>query len=278
MWRLGYDIKHHAPNGPIISSPDKPFSSCSNVTLESLDGRPVSKLPLQLNATDAAPKVCSHADRTGDSPDRDRIDGVTGVILAGGVSSRMGANKALLKIGNTPLIETIYRKLCRIFRDVIIITNTPGEYAFIPCRTAPDIFPDVGSIAGLHSGLVNSSTERIFVVACDMPLLNAELIRRLCAVDGEWDAVVPVNDAGYLEPLHAIYARSSLDGIQEALDQGNKSILLLFDRIRIRKVEWEEISGIEGAAESFRNVNTPEDFGAITKRLRGVLRACGSSG
>lgn len=255
-------IDHHAPYGFPMNMPDTPLSSNNNAAPGSSDLNPVRESSLQPYGA----VVRCHAERAGLCQDSSWIDDVTGVILAGGTSSRMGANKALLELDGTPLISVIYGKLSRIFRDIIIITNTPREYAFIPCRTAPDIHPGVGSIAGLHSGLVNCATERIFAVACDMPSLSTELIRRLCAVEGAWDAVVPVNDAGYLEPLHAIYARSSLAGIRELLDRGDKSILKLFDRIRTRKVEWEEIMGVEGAAESFRNVNTPEEFGAIEHR------------
>jgi FdhD protein len=207
--------------------------------------------------------VYSNAGMIEQCPDSEKIEEVTGVILAGGGSRRMGSNKALLKVGGTTLIEVVYRKLVQIFREVIIITNTPEEYAFIPCRKVPDIFPGAGSIAGLHSGLVNSATDRIFAVGCDMPQLDGDLVRRLCTVAGEWDAVVPVNGDGYLEPLHAVYSRSSLSEMEQALKRDDKSILNLFDRIRTRKVEWEEIRDIAGAAASFRNVNTPEEFSEI---------------
>lgn len=207
--------------------------------------------------------VYSHAELIEPYPDSARIEGVTGVILAGGTSRRMGSNKALLPLGEKPLIEGVYRTMAPLFREVLIVTNTPEEYAFIPCRKVADIFPGAGSIAGLHSGLVNSRTDRVFVVACDMPSLNTELVRRLCAMGGEWDAVVATNDAGYLEPLHALYSRSCLKEIQKALENGDKSILNLFERIRTRKVGWEEIKGVEGAPESFRNVNTPREYEEI---------------
>jgi FdhD protein len=208
--------------------------------------------------------VYSHAETIEQYPDADKIAGVTGVILAGGASRRMGSNKALLKMGDTPLIEGVYLTLVPLFRDIAIVTNTPEEYAFLPCRTLADIYPGAGSIAGLHSALANSTTERVFVVACDMPSLNPELVRRLCSIEGEWDAVVPVNADGYLEPLHALYGRTCLNEVQKALEADDKSILNLFDRIRTRKVLWDEIKGIKGAAESFRNVNTPEEYGKIT--------------
>lgn len=218
--------------------------------------------------------VYSHAGMIEQCPGSEKVNNVTGVILAGGASRRMGSNKALLKVDGTPLIERVYRTLLPIFREVVIITNTPDDYAFVPCRKAPDIFPGAGSIAGLHSALVNSATERVFVTACDMPSLSQELLRRICAIQGDWDAIVPVNGDGYLEPLHAIYARSSLYEIEKMLDEGEKSILRLFDRVRTCRVEWEEIKGIEGAAESFRNVNTPGEYGQINDGPPCALNSC----
>ena len=193
------------------------------------------------------------------------LDGITGVILAGGASSRMGRNKALLRLGDATLIEGAYRVLAALFHEVIIVTNTPAEYAFLPCRAVPDVYPGAGSIAGLHAALVHSPTERIFVVGCDMPSLKPELIRHLCAVEGEWDAVVPVNRDGYPEPPHALYSRTFISVVQKALESGDKSIVKLFDRVRTRRVAWEELGEIEGATASFCNVNTPEEYGKIIR-------------
>lgn len=210
--------------------------------------------------------------------DSGRISDVTGVILAGGASRRMGRNKALMKIGGATLIERVYRTLAALFSDVIIVTNTPQEYAFIPCRKVPDIYPGQGSIAGLHAGLFSSSTQRVFIAACDMPFLNPELIRLLCSAAGESDAVIPLNREGLREPLHALYTRTTLPVVQEIIEQGDKSILILLDRVRTRLVTPEGYCSIAGAEESFRNVNTPEEFREVTERLRAVRHACGASG
>lgn len=200
---------------------------------------------------------------TDQCPDSDKIEGVTGAILAGGTSSRMGSDKSLLPFDGIAIIEVIYRKLADLFPEVIIVTNTPEAYAFIPCRKVPDIRPGEGSIAGLHSALLHSTNPKVLVVACDMPLLNPVLIHHLCGIEGEWDAVVPMTEVGYPEPLHALYARSILDEIEAALDRGDKSIRLLYDKIRTRKVSWEEIKGIKGAVDSFRNINTPQEYEKI---------------
>jgi molybdopterin-guanine dinucleotide biosynthesis protein A len=199
---------------------------------------------------------------------------VTGVILAGGTSSRMGRNKALLKIEELTLIERVFTTMTTLFPEVIIVTNTPDSYTFLSCRMVADIYPATGSIAGLHAGLRASSTERIFVAACDMPFLNSTLIRFICKSAEGFDAVVPLNCSGLREPLHALYARSALDIMQQAIEQGDKSIVNLLDRLRTRYVTHDQFRSIPGAEESFRNVNTREEFAEVTKLVQNAQPAC----
>lgn len=208
--------------------------------------------------------VYSHPERIEPYPDDTKIEGVTAVILAGGESRRMGTNKALLKVGDSALIESVYRTLAAIFHEVILVTNTPEEYGFIPCRKVADIYPGAGSIAGLHAGLAASSTERVFVTACDMPYLNPDLIKLLCNISLNADAVVPVNSDGLREPLHAVYATSVLNEIQKSIERDDKSILNLLDRIHTTLVTPEVFQSIPGAEKSFCNVNTPEEYDRIT--------------
>jgi molybdopterin-guanine dinucleotide biosynthesis protein A len=176
----------------------------------------------------------------------------------------MGSNKALLKMNNTALIESVYQTLAMLFHEVLIVTNTPEEYTFIPCRKVADIYPGAGSIAGLHAGLAASVTERIFVSACDMPYLNPDVIRLLCDFAPNADAVVPLNNDGLREPLHAVYATSVLDEVQRAIERDDKSILNLLDRIGTTLVAHENYCAIPDAEKSFCNVNTPEEFNRIT--------------
>ncbi|MBC8017032.1 MAG: formate dehydrogenase accessory sulfurtransferase FdhD [Verrucomicrobia bacterium] len=206
--------------------------------------------------------VYCHPERIELNPEFTRIKGMTGAILAGGTSSRMGTNKALLKVGETALIEQMYRTLAAIFHEVIIVTNSPEKYAFIPCRKVADIYPGAGSIAGLHAAIAHSTSEQVFVTACDMPFINEELIRTLCGMRGDLDAVIPFSEGGQ-EPLHAVYGRSSLAEIQSALERGERKILDILKRLKTRLVSWDEIKHVPGAVDSFRNVNTPEEYAEI---------------
>jgi len=195
-------------------------------------------------------------------PDEAKIEGVSAAILAGGASSRMGTNKALLTVDGVPIISRSYEILARLFHEVIIVTNTPEDYAFLPCRKVPDIHPGLGSIGGLQSALAHSTSSRTFVTACDMPYLDAGLIRLLCTIDETADAVVPLNKEELREPLHAVYSKSALPTIENIIATGDKSILIVLDRVKTRVLELDEIDG----TESFRNVNTPEEYQRLTEK------------
>jgi molybdopterin-guanine dinucleotide biosynthesis protein A len=139
----------------------------------------------------------------------DIITGVTGVILAGGRSSRMGSNKALLPFRGGRFIEAIHRQLRTLFAEVLLVTNTPEQYGFLDCPMVLDLHPGMGALAGLQAGLLHSGTPHIFAVACDMPYLDDTLIRTLSERRHRADVVIPEGPHGP-EPLHAVYGRTCL--------------------------------------------------------------------
>jgi FdhD protein len=193
--------------------------------------------------------------------------GVTAVILAGGGSTRMKSNKALLPYSGELFIERIYRQLAAIFSDVILVTNTPELYSFLPCRKVPDIFPDMGSLAGIHAGLSSSKSPYIFAVACDMPYLNEALIRRLVTGINAQDVVIPESDGG-LEPLHAVYGKTSIPAMEDALSRGKRKIVDCFDRLKTTVIGRDEVAAIDPEFLSFRNINTPEEYFRFRQEIR----------
>ncbi|MFZ2950516.1 MAG: molybdenum cofactor guanylyltransferase [Desulfuromonadaceae bacterium] len=187
------------------------------------------------------------------------IAGVTGVILAGGESSRMGSNKALLPYRGGRFIESIHRQLSGLFDEVLVVTNAPEQFAFLRCRMVSDIYRDMGALAGLHAGLVNSHTPHIFAVACDMPYLNDSLIRALVARRHQGDVIIPESDDG-LEPLHAVYCRSCLPAMETALEAGKRRLVSFFPEIRATIVPGDAVRFVDPDLDSFRNINTPADY------------------
>ena len=187
------------------------------------------------------------------------IPGVTGVILAGGQSSRMGSNKALLPYRGRRFIEAIHHQLSRLFPEVLVVTNTPDQYAFLGCRMVEDLYPGMGALAGLHSGLVHSMTPHIFAVACDMPYLNDAVITSLVARRYQGDLVIAEGEQG-IEPLHAVYCRSCIPAMELSLCSERRRIVSFFDKVRVRLVPRGRIAHLDPDYSSFRNVNTPDDY------------------
>lgn len=184
---------------------------------------------------------------------------MTGVILAGGASSRMGSNKALLPHRNGRIIEGIYRTLAALFKEVIVVTNTPEHYPFLPCRKVPDIYPGCGVVSGVHAGLRHSNDSAVFVVGCDMPLLQGELIQYMTALSEGVDVVIPVSPGGF-EPLHAVYGKGCIPVLEEQIVNGNQRIRSLLPRVRVREVHPDEIALFDQGGDCFTNINTPEDY------------------
>jgi len=196
-----------------------------------------------------------------------KIPGVSGVILAGGKSSRMGSNKALLPYKGGRFIEAIHRQLSEIFEEVLLVTNNPEQYEFLPCRKVADLFPGAGALAGIHSGLYHSGNQAVFAVACDMPYLNNDLVRHLAAQADKDAVIIPEGPAG-LEPLHAVYGKECLAAIEETITSGEKRVMSFFDRVKIIKIDAEQISDFDPSFSSFSNINTPDEY----FRMRGSER------
>lgn len=204
-------------------------------------------------------EVYSHPECLTDHHTTKKISGITGVILAGGESRRMGCDKSLLPVAGARFIDHIYRRMSQLFDEVIIVTNSPGLYDDIDCRKVPDIYSGRGALAGIHSGLYHAQNERIFVAACDMPYLNTDLIRTLCHQAEQGEVVIPQSPNG-LEPLHALYHKSCLGAIENTLDDGRRRIVHFFPRVRVSEVAITAVNAVDPLGKSFRNINTPEEY------------------
>jgi molybdopterin-guanine dinucleotide biosynthesis protein A len=184
---------------------------------------------------------------------------VSGVILAGGKSSRMGGrDKAFLTIEGVTFFERALRVLGRCFRRIVVVTNHPERFAAFRVPIVRDELPSLGPLSGLHAGLGRISTPYAFVTACDMPFLRVEPIRFLVSRLKGQQALVPRWD-GDVQPLHALYATSLRPEIEAAFGRGDRSLRDLLRSVRAEYVEESVMRQVAGAHECFRNVNTPEE-------------------
>jgi molybdopterin-guanine dinucleotide biosynthesis protein A len=184
---------------------------------------------------------------------------MTGIVLSGGENRRMGTDKAFLKVAGFPMIEHVLRALQSVFREIIIVTNAPARYANYKVKVVTDAFDKRGPLTGIYSGLMQSSDEYNFIVACDMPFLNPSLIAYMAGLAEGHDAVVP-SVGGLIEPLHAIYRKRLIPLMEGQIEEDRRRIRELFGRVRVRYVTEEEIDRFDPMRKSFKNLNTPRDY------------------
>jgi len=184
---------------------------------------------------------------------------MTGIVLAGGENSRMGSDKAFLKLDGVTMIERVLLALHTIADQIIVVTNSPQRYGDFDARVVTDKVSKRGPLTGIYSGLVSSKDEYNFIVACDMPFLEHRLISYMTELTGGYDIVVPCMQ-GRMEPLHAIYSKQLLPVIEKRLQENVQQLQGLFSEARIRQVTEEEIDRFDPKRRSFININTPEEY------------------
>ncbi|MEK6572229.1 MAG: molybdenum cofactor guanylyltransferase [Bacteroidota bacterium] len=140
---------------------------------------------------------------------------ITGVILAGGKSRRIGKDKAFLTVDGETFLTRITRTMRSVFEQIYIISND-GSYRFFSLPVFKDLYQGCGPLAGIHAGLLHSRTQASFVVPCDTPFISEELIEYIISFGGHADVVVPMTEEK-LHPLCGLYSRRCLSVIEESL-------------------------------------------------------------
>ena len=189
---------------------------------------------------------------------------MTGIILSGGKSTRMGENKAFIEIEGVPIVSRIYTLFKELFQEVIIVTNQPELFKNFDSKIYSDLLPNKGALGGLFTGLFFSNFQYSFCVACDMPFIKKSLVQYLINnIEGE-DVIVPRAKDG-LQPLHAVYSKNCLDPIKKIMEQGKYKIIDFYNLVSIKIVEEKDFTSLDPLRESFINVNTPEELFMILK-------------
>ena len=187
----------------------------------------------------------------------------TGFVLAGGKSSRMGANKAFLQIEGQSLLERALATLRAVCGEVMI-AGDPALFS-AHAEAVADVVPDCGPLGGIHAALSHSASELNVMLAVDMPLASSTLLCFLIAAAGTSGAMVtvPRTARGY-QPLCAVYHRDFASVAENALGAGKYKIDTTFGGLNLRVVDAAELAAAGFSADCFFNVNTPEDLRAAT--------------
>ena len=192
---------------------------------------------------------------------------VSVAVLAGGLSRRMGRDKALLTLEGRAVIEWVLDRVASLSDDVLLITNAPEKFAHLNIRLVEDVYPGKGSLGGIYTAIHAAYYSYCLVVACDMPFLNTGLLRYLVALAPGYDVVVP-RIAQFPETTHGVYGKRCLEPIRLRLVDDRLKIIGFFDDVQVRYVERDDVARLDPAFRSFLNMNTPDDW----ERVRRIAR------
>ncbi len=188
---------------------------------------------------------------------------ISGVVLAGGQSRRLGRDKAVERVGDEILIERVIHRLSQVTSETVVVVAAEDKAARLPLppwvRTTADLYPGTGSLGGIFTGLAAARGSYSVVVACDMPFLNLGLLRFMLDLISDYDVVVP-RIKGRPEPLHAVYSKSCLEPIERMLVERELKIAGFFEEVNVAFVEEDDISTFDPHHLSFFNINTQRDL------------------
>lgn len=187
-------------------------------------------------------------------------EGLTGIVLAGGQSRRMGRDKAFLPWGRTTLIEHVLERLRPVTDELIVAVKDARAFRHLPATVVEDAVPGAHALGGLYTGLRAASHEVCFVCGCDMPLINPVLVSALAGLINGYHLVIPRSTRG-LEPLHAVYRRSAvLPAIGQQVQRQRWDVLALVSQLRARIVEREVLQRVDPTGLCCTNLNTEKDY------------------
>jgi molybdopterin-guanine dinucleotide biosynthesis protein A len=192
---------------------------------------------------------------------------IAGIILAGGKNTRMhGEDKAFIEIEGKTIVARIIEKLKPLVCRIIVVTNSPEKYVSFKVKAIKDEHPGKGPLMGIYCGLKASSSKYNFVTACDMPFINASLIKFIIDSRDNYDIVISRVSEKF-HTLFGLYSKSCIPVMEEMLGKNELRLRSIFPKLNARFLSRQEIEKIDPSQLSLVNINTPEELTGI-KRLR----------
>jgi len=186
---------------------------------------------------------------------------ITGVVLGGGQSRRMGRDKRQIHWEGEPFLDRVCRLMSSLFDEVLVVTAQEDyECSHLPVRLVTDKIPKKGSLGGLYTGLMEAKNKFSFVVGCDMPFLNTECIARMCGRSASDVLVVKLSTG--IQPLHARYSKDCVTVIEQKIHAGDLKIqnLVAHPDLATEILDESFFREIDPYGRTFMNINTPADL------------------
>ena len=180
-------------------------------------------------------------------------------ILAGGHARRLeGQDKSALPIAGVPLMDRQLAALRQLTSRIVIVGGPPDRYDRVGIPVVPDLLPEIGPLGGLYTALRGAS-ERIIVLACDLPFVTAPFLEYLLRTGRDADATVPRSEGG-LHPLCASYAADAAPRIRRLIDEGVRQVQEALGSLRLHIVEGAALATYDPDGRLLHNINTPDDY------------------
>lgn len=188
------------------------------------------------------------------------------IILAGGKSERMQQDKALLSLDGMTFLEHIVTSMLALTNDIIVVVDIENKYSLPYGSMVVDVFPDSGPVGGIITGLMSAGQGTHYVVPCDMPAINTNLLHVLYqAAISPLDAVVAEIE-GEAQPLCAVYRSTAMPKLLSYLESGKRSARGALATLHVRRIGEGVLRRLDPDLASFNNINTPEEFALLQER------------
>ena len=185
-------------------------------------------------------------------------------IQAGGASTRMGTDKALIPFNGQPLVERLLNRFKPIAAELFIISNHPANFQYQNATVYSDLRSGIGALGGLYTALTYAKFDLLALIACDLPFANPNLIAWMVEqmADAKLAAIYPKPN-GLYEPVHAVYRRSiCLPRVEKAINRGDRKLISWIEDTPVSEVPEQVLAQFDPLGRAFINVNTPQEFSA----------------
>ncbi|KJR99946.1 MAG: hypothetical protein VR68_07800 [Peptococcaceae bacterium BRH_c4a] len=184
---------------------------------------------------------------------------ISGIILAGGKSSRMGKNKALLEIDGLTLIERVAAIMSGVCSEIIIAGDSSGTLNKTGYRSVPDIYPGCGPLSGIHAGLSAARNQYSFIIACDMPFVDEKLMRKIIdQAEDSYEAVI-LKTGKFYEPLFSLYGKGYVRAAEASIEKGVYKVTASLSLVRWKTVSVD-VDEMPDLGKCLLNINTPGEY------------------
>ncbi|MBL4587162.1 MAG: molybdenum cofactor guanylyltransferase [Flavobacteriales bacterium] len=181
------------------------------------------------------------------------MEQITGIILAGGKSTRMGIDKGLMRLDGKPMIQHILDPMAKICQRILIVSGNQ-MYGMFGFELVNDEASDYGPVMGILSGLRQSKTERNLILSCDSPFVTFELMKQLVLLSDETD-VVAAHSEKEIHPLIAVYNRNCIPIFEKAVADDEHRLRTVLEKLKVEELKVESSS-----EHQVRNINTQTDL------------------